>query len=151
MEDSFRVRVDRIFGSLASSSSSSSSFSPCANLNSLWSLTDDEVEKREWNREKDIPDTEISIYPSKLDGFFANQRSSVDPRKRLEDDIEDLDDDDADADDDLEGETGGRGTSSRSVKPDDYNDEEWEIRSSIGLDCALDNEVSFLLWLLFSH
>ena len=143
MEDSFRVRVDRIFGSLASSSSSS--LSPCANLSSLWSLTDDEVEKREWNREKDIPETEITSYPSNLDGFFGKQRSSVDLRKRIEQDIEDLVDDDDD-----EGETRGRGSSSRSVKPDDHNDEEWEIRSSIGLDCALDNEVSFLFWLLFS-
>ena len=75
-------------------------------------------------------------YPSNLDGFFGKQRRSVDFRKRIEQDIEDLDDDD-------EGETRGCGSSSRSVKPDDHNDEEWEIRSSIELDCALDNEVSF--------
>lgn len=124
--------MDRIFGSLASSSSSS--LSPCANLSSLWSLTDDEVEKREWNREKDIPETEVTSYSSNLDGLFAKKRSSVGFGKQLEQDLEDLDDDD------FEGETRVRGSSSRPVKPDDYNHEEWEIRSSIGLDCALDNE-----------
>ena len=143
MEDSFRVRVDRIFGSLASSSSSS--LSPCANLSSLWSLTDDEVEKREWNREKDIPETEVTSYSSNLDGLFAKKRSSVGFGKQLEQDLEDLDDDD------LEGETRVRGSSSRPVKPDDYNHEEWEIRSSIGLDCALDNEVIiFVVAVIFS-
>lgn len=31
------------------------------------------------------------------------------------------------------------------MKPDDYNDEEWEVRSSIGLDCTLDYEVLSIL------
>lgn len=141
MEDSFRVRVDRIFGALASSSSTSMSL-PCANPSSLWSLTDEEVEKREWNRDKEIPEIEVPDYPSNSNGFFAKKRKSVDLREQLEQDIEDLDDDDDD--DDHEGDDGRGGSSIQSVKPVDYNDEEWEIRSSIGLDCTLDNEVSFL-------
>ena len=40
MKDSFRVRVDKAFGSLASSSSTAPS-----SLSSLWSLNNDEIEK----------------------------------------------------------------------------------------------------------
>lgn len=36
------------------------------------------------------------------------------------------------------------------VKPDDYNGEEWDIRSSIGLDCTLDFEVLSILSLSLS-
>lgn len=34
-----------------------------------------------------------------------------------------------------------QGSSSRSGKADEYNDEEWEIKCNIGLDCTLDYEV----------
>ncbi|XP_057982565.1 uncharacterized protein LOC131167722 [Malania oleifera] len=130
MEDSFRVRVDKIFGSLSSSSASSSS-----SLRSLWCLTDDELEKREWNRDKGSPETEASanLFPSNSYGFFANEQNSVpekssqDLHKELEDDLQDLDDRD---DDRYE----PRPRQSRQ------DEDEWEIRSSIGLDCTLDNE-----------
>ena len=109
MEDSFKVRVDKVFGSLNSSSSSS--------LSSLWCLTDDEIERRQWNRDKTIP------------------------QPQLEKDLQDLDDDDDDKD--LQG-------SESSKKPDDYNDEEWEIKSSIGRDSTLDYEVFFLFSIFLS-
>ncbi|KAF8400070.1 hypothetical protein HHK36_015945 [Tetracentron sinense] len=125
MDDSFKVRVDRVFGSLASSKSSS--------LRSSWSLTDEEVERREWNREKDSPDREETPCSSSFDGFFANerkisQRISRNARKELED-----------PDQDDEDEQLGGGSSSKSVERDDDN-EDWEIRTSIGLDPTLDNE-----------
>ncbi|XP_060195819.1 uncharacterized protein LOC132625062 [Lycium barbarum] len=64
MDDSFSVRVDKVFGSLTATS----------NLTSLWSLTDDEIAKREWDR--DAPSRELLDFDSKpcpphIDGFFA--------------------------------------------------------------------------------
>ncbi|KAJ0053422.1 hypothetical protein Pint_02517 [Pistacia integerrima] len=124
MDDSFRVRVDKIFGSLSSSTS--------PNLNSLWSLTDEEIEKNEWNRAKEEPEPEPK-------SFFANVREKKKAERfnpELEKDLLDLDngiDDEAEARD-------SRASLSRSVKGDDYNDEEWEIKCNIGLDCTLDYE-----------
>lgn len=135
MEDNFRVRVDKIFGSLASSAIPSSS------LSSLWSLTDDEIQRREWIREKGSPEPEPNSYPS----FLANRReksvknSKDDCRFELEKDIDDLDDNDVEDDE----QKVASGLSSRSAKPNDYGDEEWEIKSSIGLDPTLDYEVIF--------
>jgi hypothetical protein len=110
MDDSFRLRVEKTFGSLATAP-------PASTPPSLWSLTDDEIEKREWNRGKQDDadeDQENKSYPSNLDGFF---------KKSLDDDDEDVND-----------------KSSHFVKPDEYDEEEWDIRSSVGLDCTLDNE-----------
>ncbi|XAR52061.1 hypothetical protein NMG60_11006912 [Bertholletia excelsa] len=147
MEDSFRVRVDKVFGSLASpSSNTSSSPSP------LWCLTDEEIEKKEWKRDRDSPDDDQpKPYPPNLDGFFSNQRnlsSQTQPedfRSELEADLQDLGDyvdeeNDNDNNDDM-GKRHRRDSSSRQlVKPDAMDDEEWDIRSSIGLDCTLDYE-----------
>ncbi|KAK6928593.1 tumor suppressing sub-chromosomal transferable candidate 4 [Dillenia turbinata] len=157
MEDSFRVRVDKIFGSLASSSSSSSTSQPVNN--SLWCLNDDEVEKIEWNRQKDSPDEPDSTpYPSSFDGFFADesfrnkniaiasasQSQGEDFRKQLETDLQDLDDGDEDEDEDEDEDgkpsRGGSAAFNRFAKPDDHDDEEWDIRSHIGKDCTLDYE-----------
>lgn len=87
MEDNFRVRVDKVFGALTATA---------ASHRSLWSLTDEEVEKKEWNRERGREDNPSS---SSSNGFFSKQNQST-------------------------------------------NDEEedWEVRSSIGLDSTLDNE-----------
>lgn len=126
MEDSFRVRVDKAFGSLASSSTTATS-----SLSSLWSLTDDEIQKTEWNRSQDSPEPEPERLPSFLDGRARGSgKSSSSFRVELENDLEDLDDDE-------DVEPMSRGPS----KPDDYNDEEWEIKSAIGRDCTLDYEV----------
>ncbi|XP_024021161.1 nuclear polyadenylated RNA-binding protein 3-like [Morus notabilis] len=140
MEDSFKVRVDKIFGSLNSSSSSSSSAPHSSSLSSLWCLTDGEIERIEWNRDKGSPEPESSSQAS----VFENRRdesvrkSNRDYGSELEKDPEDLDEDDENDDDDDESQ--GCRSSRRSGKPEDYNDEEWEVKSSIGLDCTLDYE-----------
>ncbi|XP_019180999.1 PREDICTED: uncharacterized protein LOC109176041 [Ipomoea nil] len=121
-DDSFRARVHKVFGSL---SSSPSSMSPA--LKPLWSLTDEEVEKREWNRSQGKDDDQ-TICSSSFDGMFKRNRRDARP-KGLGDDLEDLSGDEdgnrKGLDDDLED------GDSRDVR---------EIRSSIGLDSTLDNE-----------
>lgn len=112
MEESFKLRVDKIFGSLVHEPSAASPSS----LNTLWCLTDDEIERRTWNRDKGEPEPE----------------PDSDSQPKYDEDL-DEDDDDVEEKDDLQ----RRGSS----KPDDYNDEEWEVKSSIGLDCTLDYEV----------
>ncbi|KDP41857.1 hypothetical protein JCGZ_26875 [Jatropha curcas] len=132
MEDSFSVRVDKAFGSLSSSTAA-----PSSNLSSLWRLTDEEIERNEWKRDKDSPEPESETltdsFPFKR-GFLSSNRenSGVDFRWELEKDLDDLDDDNEQS----------YASSSQSVKPkpDDYNEEEWEIKNSIGLDCTLDYE-----------
>ncbi|KAM1397653.1 hypothetical protein ACFX2I_015203 [Malus domestica] len=49
MSDNFRVRANKVFGSI---SSSTSSF-PKVQQSSPWSITDDAIERREWKRGKD--------------------------------------------------------------------------------------------------
>ncbi|KAK7290562.1 hypothetical protein RIF29_05070 [Crotalaria pallida] len=110
MEDSFKVRLDKAFGSLPIPSSS---------LHSLWSLTPDEIN----------PEPEPEPDQSKPSSSSFSFHSSSDFRVELEKDIEDLDDDD------IKARRGGP-----SSKPDDYDDEQWSIRSGIGLDCTLDFE-----------
>ncbi|KAL0647979.1 hypothetical protein Bca4012_046270 [Brassica carinata] len=105
MEESFRVRIDKVFGSLSSSTDASSSSS----LNSLWCLTDEEIDRSDRCGEKVASDSEPQ--PS----FPEN-----DPEDLTVDEDE--------------------GRSTVSQKPDDYNDEEWEIKSSIGMDTTLDME-----------
>ncbi|ESQ41353.1 hypothetical protein EUTSA_v10013725mg [Eutrema salsugineum] len=112
MEESFRVRIDKIFGSLSSSSASSSS------LSSLWCLADDEIDKNERSGEKGVSGSRSSQFDS---NSFPGTRIQ-------ENDPEDLSFD------------GDEGKSSVSQKPNDYNDEEWEIKSSIGMDTTLDLE-----------
>lgn len=155
MEDSFKVRVDRLFGSLSSSSSSSSVSSAAAaaaaqpsssaaasSFSSLWCLTDGEVERKEWNRDRGSPEPEFDLGPRPTRGGGGGGRRGEagwgrgDFREDLERDLEELDDCNGDEGDDEE----GLRSSGQSDKPDDYNDEEWEIKSSIGRDCTLDYE-----------
>ena len=105
MEDSFRVRVEKAFGSLPIPSSS---------INSLWSLTEDEIDNK---RSKRTHQPQPQPYP------FSSSRVQLE-------DLDDLEDDDDE-------EEAPRGPS----KPPDYNDEQWQIRSGIGQDCTLDYEV----------
>lgn len=139
MDDSFKVRVDRIFGSLSSSSTASSSSSPFnSSLSSLWSLTDDEIERREWikGKEEEQP-PESDLEPTSFfDGRTkVNERNLFGFRDDFEDDLDDLDENPK-----------SNGSSSKFPKPDDYGGEEWEIKSSIGRDCTLDYEVSCSLF-----
>ncbi|XP_022928536.1 uncharacterized protein LOC111435316 [Cucurbita moschata] len=133
MEDNFKVRVDRIFGSLSSSSSSSSSYSTAAfnsPLSSLWCLTDDEVERREWIKGKvDQPEPELEPTSFLAGERKVSGRNSFRFRDDFEDDVGDLDENPE-----------SNGSSSNFPKPDDYGDEEWEIKSLIGRDCTLDFE-----------
>ncbi|GMI68281.1 hypothetical protein like AT5G13970 [Hibiscus trionum] len=119
MEDSFNVRVGKVFGSLDASSNSKS-----LPLCSLWSLTNGEIKKREWNRDKK------TLNDDEGKGFFhnfppKNKKNAIDFGVELEKDLDDLDDEEEEA----------RASSSKQA-----NDEEWEIKSSIGRDCTLDYE-----------
>ncbi|KAE8730307.1 ARF GTPase-activating protein [Hibiscus syriacus] len=128
MDDTFKLRVQKVFGSLQSSHSSSQQQQQRP---LLWSLSDDEVERREWRRES-AADREDTLCSSSFDEFLKEERKyRSGRRKELEDDF---DNDDEDGDDD------DRGLSqSRSRKIDDHGDE-LEIRSYIGMDSTLDNE-----------
>ncbi|XXG47122.1 hypothetical protein AAC387_Pa02g1819 [Persea americana] len=150
MEDSFNCRVDKIFGSLlGSSSSSSSSSSSCP-----WTLSDAEIERKQWNRDKgdsDLsPDTYQQRTPSSsssssvFNGFFSseqinnnNNRKPSGSKKPIEDDLEDLDDDDDDDDDDVDEDEKEK---ERDRPEEDCDKEELEIRNGIGTDCTLDYE-----------
>jgi len=112
MEDSFRVRVERAFGSL-----------PIPSSASLWSLSEDEIKPEPKPKPKPNPDSEPKPYPS--------SSSSSGFKVELENDLDDEDEEDENA--------------AGPSKPSDYNDEQWEIRSSIGLDSTLDFEVPFFL------
>ncbi|XP_070023844.1 uncharacterized protein [Nicotiana sylvestris] len=119
MDDSFRVRVDKVFGSLTSTATA-----PSSNLSSLWCLTDDEIHKREWDR--DSPSQELLDFDSKpcpphIDGFFAKPHlQTLDFPKQLQSDLEELSD--------------------GQEEPDDADADESDIRSCIGLDSTLDYE-----------
>ncbi|KAK4754837.1 hypothetical protein SAY87_008594 [Trapa incisa] len=130
MEDTFKVRVDRIFGSLNAASAVASA-SPDSSLRSLWSLTDDEIERKEWNRDKGSPEPEF--VPECMPNVSRIMEEPSHGLREMENDLVDLEDGLEEDEDDDE-------PSSRSGKPDDYNDEEWEIKSSIGRDCTLDYE-----------
>ncbi|XP_006287828.2 uncharacterized protein LOC17883213 [Capsella rubella] len=120
--EDFQSRVAKIFGSLAfsrpsSSSSSSSKFSttsaPAASRQlpgSVWTLSDTEVEKREWNR--DSYDRDEIPCASSFDAILRQQRISP---STAEDDLKDID------------------------GAEDFDDV-WSIRASMGLDRTLDDE-----------
>lgn len=111
-DESFRARVHKVFGCLPSSSPSPSA--------SVWSLSDDDVEKNEWNRsslKQGKDDDDHNLCSSSYDGLFKQKRRNM---------LENLIDDDGSSFDDV-----------------------WEIRSSIGLDSTLDNEVFTQVTVLF--
>ncbi|RAL38691.1 hypothetical protein DM860_002669 [Cuscuta australis] len=130
MDDgSFRARVHKVFSSLSSSPLPISAVSK-----PLWSLTDDEVEKRDWNRSKSKlgQDDDNTICSSSFDGLFKRNRGG---RPKGFGDIDcvtgDEDGDKEGFDDDLE-DLSGEEDGDRS----DFR----EIRSSVGLDSTLDYE-----------
>lgn len=157
MEDSFKVRVDKVFGSLSSSQPLSSS---------LWSLTDEEIEKRSWNRETDSPaddneeDADGGSFPTDLDRLFLAGKgklrlnvenrnpnpnaNAMDRRTELEYDLQDLDEDDGEGTSD-----GGQSSTIQSREAVDHQEEEFEVRNSIGMDCTLDFEVLSLFLPIF--
>lgn len=119
MDDSFKARVDKVFGSLASSRSPTLQ-------SSLWSITDNEVERKQWRRCTDNNGRDEIPCSSSFDECLKRDRG-VSRRRKFQGDVDDLDDEDG-----LGGPHGrGRG-----------DENEWDIRSSIGLDRTLDYEVS---------
>ncbi|KAK8938013.1 hypothetical protein KSP40_PGU017476 [Platanthera guangdongensis] len=135
MEDSFELRVKRLFGSQLFQSVPGSSFP-----SSSWSVVDGEVERREWNRERGLgPDrSEDPCSSDFADGgcFSKKRRSRRSSTGDFELDFDELDDDidaaEGRRDDDEEEEEDGRG--------EEVDGDVTEIRSSIGLDPTLDNE-----------
>ncbi|KAE8686494.1 ARF GTPase-activating protein [Hibiscus syriacus] len=127
MDDSFKLRVQKVFGSLQSSHSSPQQ----QQRPPLWSLSDDEVERREWRRESAV-DREDTLCSSSFDEFLKKERKYRSGRRKEPEDVLDNDDDDGDDD--------ARGSSQpRSRKIENHGDE-LEIRSCIGMDSTLDNE-----------
>ncbi|KAJ3675848.1 hypothetical protein LUZ60_004890 [Juncus effusus] len=134
-EESFELRVKRLFGSHLFDKVPSSSFPA-----SSWSVAAGEVVGEKWNRPSaveeggeddaaaDRADTPCSSAFYGPDGCFSKKNRRENPRgekDRLEADLDEIDEDDND-DDDKEGEGVG--------------DEEIDVRASIGLDPTLDRE-----------
>ncbi|KAI3916859.1 hypothetical protein MKW98_014320 [Papaver atlanticum] len=139
MDDSFRVRVDKIFGGLDGPGGSK----PTDSIRSLWSLSDAEVEKKEW-RKQHPPEEEEEIIPSSFHQSFIAKN---DNKKKIKNGFGDFDDDLFDFDDlEDDGEDGDKENPGSSSKQGsnggggDGDDDEREIRASMGLDSTLDNE-----------
>ncbi|KAH9604732.1 hypothetical protein KSS87_006822 [Heliosperma pusillum] len=146
MEDTFKVRVDKTFGSLSSSSplpppslSSSSSSSQTINP-SLWSLTDDELRPNHWTRESDDPPSDDDnddvdkdeldkttndlSSPTTIDKFFVSSPGNPNPNLDIGDNQKMVTEGDEAA------------SSSRGIE----GNVELDVRNSIGLDSTLDFE-----------
>ncbi|GAB2225960.1 hypothetical protein Droror1_Dr00021741 [Drosera rotundifolia] len=109
MEDSFQARVDKAFGALSSHTSTSS----------LWRLTDEEIERRKWNRDsenRDDGDGDVN-FPSSFDGFFAKKAAGEEEEERSEE-----------------------GGDEEEEREKERGEEEWDVRNGIGMDCTLDFE-----------
>lgn len=113
-DESFKARLEKVFGSLASPRSSSVPSSS----SSLWSISDGEVERREWRRCEDTSGRDETPCSSSFDEFLKKDRR----RRGFEEDLEEDPDEIGERDEDGAG-------------------DEWGIRSSIGLDRTLDYEV----------
>ncbi|KAL1568758.1 hypothetical protein AAHA92_00332 [Salvia divinorum] len=127
MEDSFRVRVDKVFGALVTDTAPSAAVSPA-----LWSLTDEEIERRVWNRNKDIPQE-------------GKDRAQSEPSFDLESDLNELSEEDEEEDDEEqeEGEEidGAKRRRNNNNGGGESSVEEYlEVQSNIGRDCTLDYE-----------
>ncbi|GAV72098.1 hypothetical protein CFOL_v3_15587, partial [Cephalotus follicularis] len=103
----FRSRVSKIFDSLGSTKS--------ALQQKPWSLTDDEIERREWRRQIDTNGRDERPCSASFDHFVKEKRRSRNPKKGLDDDDD------------------GGGN-------EEVSDDESLLRSAIGLDPTLDHE-----------
>lgn len=151
MEESFELRVKRLFGSHLFDKVPSSSFSDKA-----WSVASGDVERHQWNRSSaeeeedgeesasafavnrgDIPCSSAFYDP---DGCLADMKSKKKKREE-ENPRNEKDQIDADIDeiDDEEEEGKGKGGG------EEGDEDERDVRSSIGLDPTLDHEVC-ILW-----
>lgn len=120
-DDDFGVRVQKVFGSLNPIHSSDST--------SLWTVSDTEVEKRDHNRDgkkgtvEDVDD-DVVLGSKDRKGLEAESEGG-----RME------------ADDVVDDRTDG-GVFGGVDNAGSGDGEEWDIRSSIGMDRTLDDEVS---------
>lgn len=134
MEDSFRVRVDKVFGALGGGTASSVEVTP-----SLWCLTDEEIKRRKWNRSKEVPEEEEDRDESRPSVVLTDLESDLKELSDKEDEEEEEEDEDEDEGEEIDGakrrrnSNGGGGESS----VDEYLD----VQSNIGRDCTLDFEV----------
>ncbi|KAG6399132.1 hypothetical protein SASPL_140607 [Salvia splendens] len=119
MEDSFRVRVDKVFGALGNDTAPSAGVSPA-----LWSLTDEEIERREWNRNKDIT-REGKDLESDLNELSEEEDEEEDEEQEEGEEIDG-------AKRRRNNNNGGGGESGV--------EEYLEVQSNIGRDCTLDYE-----------
>ncbi|KAL6190673.1 hypothetical protein ACLB2K_037067 [Fragaria x ananassa] len=88
MDDSFRLRADKIFGSL--SASLSSSLQPPQSA--PWSVAGAEVERRQWRRPSDAPDRDETPCASSFQGEFGIGSSiGMDPTLDFEDEEDEYD------------------------------------------------------------
>ncbi|XP_004310246.1 PREDICTED: uncharacterized protein LOC101315405 [Fragaria vesca subsp. vesca] len=88
MDDSFRLRADKIFGSLSASLSSSLQPSQSA----PWSVAAAEVERRQWRRPSDAPDRDETPCASSFQGEFGIGSSiGMDPTLDFEDEEDEYD------------------------------------------------------------
>ncbi|CAA0825689.1 Unknown protein [Striga hermonthica] len=128
MEDSFRVRADKVFGTLGSRNTLSS----LDESSSLWCLGDEEIERREWKR-------------SSKDKYAGKDEDGGAPpvfQKTLGLDTEDLSDYEEDETEDDGEIDGGKKKRPRNnitcaeASHDDY----FDVQLNIGRDCTLDYE-----------
>ncbi|CAN0870203.1 hypothetical protein LINGRAHAP2_LOCUS9464 [Linum grandiflorum] len=139
MEDTFRSRVDKVFGSLPGAAPTAAA-TPSS---SLWSLTDDEVEAVRWRKSADEEDDDDDDDMESLSaGLLVGEKPKATPAAGFLDPIEnDLDDLDDEEEEEEKKKCGGSSSDAPlEPKPDDYNEEEWEVKNSIGRDCTLDFE-----------
>lgn len=138
MDDSFGLRVKNVFGSLGSSQSSSP-------RSSLWSITDNEVERKQWRRCPDTTRRDETPCSSSFDEFIKKDRR-ISRRRKFGKEVED---DELEGVDEGDDEDGDEGLDDGPYRRGQDGQDEWSIRSSIGLDCTLDYEVNFY-FLFFS-
>ncbi|XP_072950601.1 uncharacterized protein [Typha angustifolia] len=134
-EESFEVRVKRLFGSHLFAAVPESSFPV-----SSWSVANGEVERREWNRQREGGDERdetpcSAAFDDPRSCFSKKSRKDGDRKKEeFEGDLDDLDDlDEEEEEEEEEGGADGDGEGGE-------NREEREILSSVGLDPTLDRE-----------
>ncbi|XP_051148732.1 uncharacterized protein LOC127263648 [Andrographis paniculata] len=126
MEDSFSVRVDKTFGALRSGGQPSVGVTAA-----LWCLTDEEIERKEWNRDtlEDLRDCGVQSAPSNM-------------RKQMEMDRQHLSDEEEEEGEEDEGIDGEKKKRRRNngggadISADEYLD----VQSNIGRDPTLDYE-----------
>ena len=95
MEDSFRARVEKAFGSLPSSTIQTEQPSS-SSLSSPWCLTDEEIQRNQWIRDHKEDSHETETQPQSY--FNPDKPHDVDfESDEIERDLDDLDDGDKDS------------------------------------------------------